>query len=73
MVGVTSNIAKMATKMSSKSFYIVPSPKRKCFTDTETYIDKNGNISFAFVDFPIIASEQESIKPNKCVTNYLTN
>ncbi len=34
-VGVTGKAAKWLQKTSSKSFYIVPSPKRKCFTDTE--------------------------------------
>ena len=32
---MTGKIAKMATKTSSKSVYIVSSPKRKCFTDTD--------------------------------------
>ena len=34
-VGVTGKTAKWLQKTSSKSFYIVPSPKRKCFTDIE--------------------------------------
>ncbi len=32
---MTGKIAKMATKTSSKSVYIVSSPKCKCFTDTD--------------------------------------
>ncbi len=53
----------MATrKKTSKSAFIIPSPKHKRFTDTEAQIDKNGNISFAFVDFPIIRSQHKPLK-----------
>ena len=41
------NIKMARRKSGSKSAYIVPSPKCKCFTDTEAEMD----ISFAFVDF----------------------
>ncbi len=60
-------------KMSFKCFYIYSFSKKQAFyrhrTVTEAKIEKNGNISFAFIGVPIIRSEQKTVKVNKCVTN----
>ena len=68
---MTGKTTKWLRKNEHEKFLHDPYPKCKRFTDTEAYVDKNGNISFAFVDFPI-RFDQKTVKVNKCVNNKLT-